>query len=115
MTRVKHGVSSRRRRTKTIKAVKGQRGPRSKLLKTAKEAGRKSLLAQYVGRKKKKRDFRALWISRISAACKQEGASYSKFIDGLKKAKIELNRKVLAEIACSDNRAFKLLVKKAGL
>ncbi len=112
MSKVKHAVSSRKRRKKVLKAVKGQRGARSKLLKTAKEAARKSLIANYIGRKKKKRDFRALWITRITAACKLEGISYSKFISGLKKIGVILNRKILSEIAADDNRGFKLLVKK---
>jgi large subunit ribosomal protein L20 len=111
MTRVKHAPSSLKRRKKTLKAVKGQRGARSKLLRTAKEAVRKGMASSYVGRKRKKREFRQLWISRISAACKGEDISYNKFIAGLKKAKIELNRKLLAEIALIDDRAFKKLVE----
>ena len=113
MSRVKHAASSLRRRKKVLKAAKGQQGSRSKLLKTAKEAVRKSLISNYIDRKKKKRDFRSLWIARITAACKDEGISYSKFIAGLKKAKIELNRKILADLAATDNRGFKTLVKKA--
>ncbi|MFH1552032.1 MAG: 50S ribosomal protein L20 [Candidatus Omnitrophota bacterium] len=112
MTRVKHATSSLRRRKKTLKAVKGQRGSRSKLFRIAKEAVRKSMISSYIDRKKKKRDFRALWITRITAACREEGISYSKFIAGLKKAKIDLNRKILADLAASDSRAFKTLVKK---
>ena len=113
MTRVKHAKSSLSRKKKVFKSVKGQRGSRSKLLKTAKEAARKSLIASYIGRKKKKRDFRSLWITRITAACKGEGISYSRFISGLKKADIVLNRKVLADLAVRDEKAFKALVKKA--
>ncbi|MFC1643977.1 50S ribosomal protein L20 [Candidatus Omnitrophota bacterium] len=112
MTRVKHATSSLKRRKKTLKAAKGQRGARSKLLKIAKEAVRKGMIASYIDRKKKKRDFRSLWITRITAACREEGISYSKFIAGLKKAKIDLNRKILADLAANDNRAFKTLVKK---
>ncbi len=112
MTRVKHAPSSLKRRKRVLKATKGQRGPRSKLSKLAKEALRKSLIYNYAGRKNKKRDFRALWINRITAACKAEGISYSKFIAGLKKNEIVLNRKVLADIAACDNRGFKTLVKK---
>ncbi|MFC1480022.1 50S ribosomal protein L20 [Candidatus Omnitrophota bacterium] len=112
MTKVKHATSSLKRRKKTLKAAKGQRGARSKLLRTAKEAVRKSMIASYIDRKKKKRNFRALWITRITAACRQEGISYSKFIAGLKKAKIDLNRKILADLAANDSRAFKTLVKK---
>ncbi len=112
MTRVKHAASSLKRKKKVLKAVKGQRGARSRLLRTAKEAVRKSMVASYIGRKKKKSDFRALWITRITAACKAEGTSYSKFIAGLKNAKIILNRKILADIAASDNDGFKVLVEK---
>lgn len=114
MAKVKHAVSSRKKRKKTLKAVKGQRGARSKLLKTAKESGRKSLVASYGARKKKKSDFRALWITRITAACRQEGVSYSRFIADLKKAKIDLNRKMLAELAAGDERAFKAIIKKVN-
>lgn len=112
MTRVKHAVSSRRRRKKALKAAKGQRGSRSKLLRTAKESVRRAMVASYSGRKRKKGEFRSLWISRINAACKTEGISYSRFIEGLKKANIFLNRKMLADTAVNDNRGFKALVKK---
>ena len=111
MTKVKHAASSLKRRKKVLKAVKGQRGSRSRLLKTAKEASRKALIASYIGRKKKKGDFRALWIARLSAACKAFGISYSKFIDGLNKAKIKLNRKMLSEIAIQDEKGFKKIVE----
>jgi large subunit ribosomal protein L20 len=113
MTRVKHAKSSLGRKKRMFKAVKGQRGTRSTLLKTAKEALRKSLIASYIGRKKKKRDFRSLWIARITAACRAEGISYSRFIAGLKKANVSLNRKILAFLAAKDEKAFKVLVKKA--
>ena len=112
MTKVKHAPASLKRRKKTLNAVKGQRGGRSKLLRTAKDAARKALVSNYANRKKKKSDFRSLWITRITAACKEEGISYSKFIAGLKGAKIELNRKILADLAANDNRAFKALVKQ---
>ena len=114
MARVKHATSSLKRRKRVLKSVKGQRGSRSKLLRTAKEAARKSMIAQYIGRKDKKGDFRSLWITRITAACRAEGISYSKFIAGLKSSKIELNRKILADLAVNDEKAFKTLVKKAG-
>lgn len=114
MTRVKHATSSLKRRKRTLKAVKGQQGGRSKLLKTAKEAVRKSMLANYIDRKKNKRNFRTLWITRITAACRAEGVAYSRFIAGLKKANIELNRKILADLAANDERAFKTLIKKSG-
>ncbi len=112
MTKVKHAASSLKRRKKVLKAVKGQRGARSKLLRTAKEAVRKSMISNYIDRKRKKSDFRSLWISRITAACKQEDISYSKFIAGLKKARIDLNRKILADIAANDSSGFKEIVKK---
>ena len=111
MVKVKHAPSSLRRRKKTLKAAKGQYGARSRSHKIAKEAVRKGLVSSYIGRKLKKRDFRSLWISRISAACKEEDISYSKFIDGLKKGKVELNRKVLAQLAVSDSKGFKKLVE----
>jgi large subunit ribosomal protein L20 len=113
MTKVKHAKSSLRRKKKIFKAVKGQVGSRSKLLKTAKEAVRKSLIANYIGRKKKKGDFRSLWITRITAACRAEGTSYSRFMAGLKKTQIALNRKMLAEMAANDAEAFRELVEKA--
>ena len=112
MTKVKHGPSSLKKRKKVLKAVKGQRGSRSKLLRTAKESSRKSLIANYIDRKKHKSNFRSLWIARITAACKEEGISYSKFIAGLKNAKIELDRKMLADLAAVDIKAFKTIVKK---
>jgi large subunit ribosomal protein L20 len=112
MTKVKHATSSLKRRKKVLKAAKGQRGARSKLFRTAKEATRKSMITSYVGRKDKKGDYRSLWITRITAACRQEGISYSKFIAGLKKAKIELNRKILADLAANDDRGFKALIKQ---
>ena len=111
MTKVKHGPSSLKRRKRTLKAVKGQYGARSKKLRTAKEAVRKGLTSSYAGRKLKKREFRQLWISRISAACKEEGISYSKFMAALKKGKIELDRKVLAQIALDDSKGFKKIVE----
>ena len=113
MTRVKHAKSSLKRRKKTLKAAKGQYGARSKKLRTAKEAVRKGMVLSYIGRKLKKRQFRSLWISRISAACKNEEISYSKLIAGLKKQKSELNRKMLADIALSDEKGFKKLVETA--
>ncbi|MFH1395416.1 MAG: 50S ribosomal protein L20 [Candidatus Omnitrophota bacterium] len=113
MTKVKHAPSSLKRKKRTLKAMKGGRGATSKLLKTAKEAVRKAMVYNYIGRKKKKSDFRSLWIARITAACKEEGVSYSKFIAGLKKSNIELNRKVLADLAATDNKAFKTLVNKS--
>ncbi|MGB2601028.1 MAG: 50S ribosomal protein L20 [Candidatus Omnitrophota bacterium] len=112
MTKVKHAPSSLKRRKKVLKAAKGQRGARSKLFRTAKEAVRKSMISNYVDRKKKKGDYRSLWITRITAACREGGISYSKFIGGLKKSNIELNRKILADLAANDDRGFKALIKQ---
>ncbi|MFH1790571.1 MAG: 50S ribosomal protein L20 [Candidatus Omnitrophota bacterium] len=111
MTRVRWAVASRRRRKKVLKKAKGQFGGRSKLYRTAKESVQKGMCYSYRDRKQKKRLFRNLWISRINAACKEAGISYSKFMGGLKKAKIELNRKVLADLAVTDKKAFKEIVK----
>ncbi|MBQ6380174.1 MAG: 50S ribosomal protein L20 [Clostridia bacterium] len=113
MARVKGAMMTRKRRKKTLKMAKGYYGAKSKLFKTAKEAVMKSGNYAYIGRKQKKRDFRRLWITRISAACKQNGMNYSTFINGLKKAGIELNRKMLSEIAISDPKAFTALTEQA--
>ncbi len=113
MARVKGAMMTRKRRKKVLKLAKGYYGSKSKLFKTAKEAVMKSGQYAYIGRKQKKRDFRALWITRISAACRANGINYSTFMNGLKKAKITLNRKMLSEIAIHDEKAFKELVKKA--
>ena len=104
---------TRKRRKKILKLAKGYFGAKSKQFRTANEAVMKSLTYAYIGRKLKKRDFRSLWITRISAACAQNGINYSRFINGLKKANITLNRKVLAELAVSDPAAFTSLVEKA--
>ena len=113
MARVKGAMMTRKRRKKTLKMAKGYYGAKSRLFKTAKEAVMKSGNYAYIGRKQKKRDFRRLWITRISAACKQNGMNYSTFINGLKKAGIELNRKILSEIAVSDPKAFTALTEQA--
>ncbi len=113
MARVKGAMMTRKRRKKVLKLAKGYYGSKSKLFKTAKEAVMKSGQYAYIGRKQKKRDFRALWITRISAACRANGINYSTFMNGLKKAKITLNRKMLSEIAIHDEKAFAELVKKA--
>ena len=113
MARVRHGVSTKKRKKRTLKAAKGYRGGRSKLYRTAKETVARARAYAFVGRKLKKRSFRSLWITRISAACKANGISYSQFMNGLKKSKIVLNRKVLAEIAVSHKTAFKKLVEIA--
>ena len=113
MARVKGAMMTRKRRKKILKLAKGYFGAKSKQFRTANEAVMKSLTYAYIGRKLKKRDFRSLWITRISAACAQNGINYSRFICGLKKANINLNRKVLAELAVSDAVAFTALVEKA--
>ena len=113
MARVKGAMRTRKRHKKILNAAKGYRGAKSKLFKTANQAVMKSLLYSYIGRKQKKRDFRQLWIARINAAARMNGMSYSKFMNGLKKADISLNRKMLAEIAVSDAAAFTALGEKA--
>ncbi|MGN0536902.1 MAG: 50S ribosomal protein L20 [Acutalibacteraceae bacterium] len=113
MARVKGALATRKRRKKTLKLAKGYWGSKSKHFKMAKEAVMKSGNYAYIGRKQKKRDFRRLWITRISAGCKANGVNYSTFINGLKKAGITLNRKMLSEIAIADPAAFTALVEKA--
>ena len=113
MARVKGALATRKRRNKVLKLAKGYFGAKSKLFKTAKEAVMKSGQYAYIGRKQKKRDFRRLWITRISAAAKMNGMNYSTFINGLNKAGVTLNRKMLAEIAVSDAAAFTALTEKA--
>ncbi len=113
MARVKGALMTRKRRKKTLKLAKGYFGAKSKHFKMAKQDVMKSGNYAYIGRKQRKRDFRRLWITRISAACRMNDISYSVFMNGLKKANIALNRKMLAEIAVSDEAAFKALVEKA--
>lgn len=113
MARVKGALATRKRRKKVLKLAKGYYGAKSKLFKTAKEAVMKSGQYAYVGRKQKKRDFRRLWITRISAGCKQNGMNYSTFMNGMKKAGITMNRKMLSELAIHDCEAFTALVEKA--
>ena len=113
MPRVKRGTHRKGVRTKTLKAASGYFLTKSKLNRSAQEAVEKALRYGYVGRRQKKRDFRALWITRINAACKAAGFTYSRFIDGLKKAGINLNRKVLAQIAFDDEPAFRALIEKS--
>ncbi len=113
MARIKGAIMTRKRRNKVLRLAKGYYGSKSTLYKTAKQAVMKSGNYAYIGRKQKKRDFRRLWISRISAACKMNGMNYSTFINGLKKADINLNRKMLAEIAVADPAAFTALTEKA--
>jgi large subunit ribosomal protein L20 len=113
MARVKGALMTRKRRKKTLKLAKGYFGSKSRHFKMAKQAVMKSGNYAFVGRKARKRDFRRLWITRISAACRANGVSYSVFMNGLKKAGVVLNRKMLAEIAVADEAAFKSLVEKA--
>ena len=113
MPRVKRGSKRRNNRKKTLALAKGFFLTKSKLHRSAQEAVEKSLKYGYVGRKQKKRNFRELWIVRISAACKAAGISYSKFMNGLKKSGIDVNRKVLADIVASDTNGFTALVDKA--
>ena len=113
MARVKGALSTRKRRKKILKLAKGYRGHKSKNFRVANQAVMKSLVYAYIGRKQKKRDFRRLWITRISAAAKMNDINYSQLMNGLKKAGIEINRKMLSEIAIHDADAFKALVEKA--
>ena len=113
MARVKRAMATRKRRNKTLKLAKGYWGAKSKHFKMAKEAVMKSGNYAYIGRRLKKRDFRKLWITRISAACKMNGMNYSTFMNGLKKAGITLNRKMLSEIAINDAAGFTALTEKA--
>ena len=113
MARVKGAMMTRKRRKKILKLAKGYWGAKSKHFKMANQAVMKSLTYAYVGRKRKKRDFRRLWITRISAAAKMNGMNYSRFMNGLKKANVDINRKMLAEMAHNDPAAFKALTELA--
>ena len=113
MARVKGALMTRKRRNKTLKLAKGYFGSKHRLFKTAKQAVMKSGNYAYIGRKQRKRDFRRLWITRISAAARANGMNYSTFMNGLKKAGVTLNRKMLSEIAIHDPAAFTALVEKA--
>ena len=111
MARVKGAMMTRKRRNKVLKLAKGYWGAKSKHFKMANEQVMKSLTYAYVGRKQKKRNFRQLWITRISAACKANGMNYSNFMHGLKLAGVEINRKMLAEMAVNDKAAFTQLTE----
>ncbi|MBQ1195384.1 MAG: 50S ribosomal protein L20 [Clostridia bacterium] len=113
MARIKGAMMTRKRRNKVLKAAKGYWGAKSKHFKMAKQAVMKSGNYAFIGRKLKKRDFRRLWITRISAEAKVNGMNYSTFMHGLKKAGSDLNRKMLAELAVSDKAGFAALVEKA--
>ena len=113
MARVKGAMMTRKRRNKVLKMAKGYWGAKSKHFKMANEQVMKSLTYAYVGRRLKKRDFRRLWITRISAACKQRGINYSNFVHGLKTAGVAIDRKMLAELAVNNEAAFTQLVDMA--
>ena len=113
MARVKRGVTSRAKHKKVFKAVKGQYGRRKNTIRAARQAMEKAMQYAYRDRKAKKREFRSLWIQRINAGVRSEGLTYSKFINGLSKSGIKLDRKILAEIAYENPQAFKTIVKKA--
>jgi len=113
MARVKRGVNAKKRHKKVLKQAKGYYGAKGKLFRTANQAVMKSLNYSFIGRKLRKRDFRKLWIARINAAARVNGLSYSKFISGLKKANIEINRKMLSEMAIHDAEGFSQLVEIA--
>ena len=112
MTRVKRGVTSHAKHKKVLKAVKGQWGRRKNTIRVARQAMEKAMQYAYRDRRAKKREFRSLWIQRINAGVREEGITYSKFIHGLNKSGIKLDRKVLADIAYNDPQAFKTIVKK---
>lgn len=113
MARVKGGMSTKKRRNRVLKLAKGYRGAKSKQFRTAKQAVMKSLSYAYVGRKLRKREFRRLWIARINAAARLNGLSYSRFMNGLKNANVNINRKMLSELAISNPAAFTQLVEIA--
>ena len=113
MARVKRGVTSHARHKKVLKQVKGQYGRRKNTIRVAKQSLEKAMQYAYRDRRNKKRDFKSLWIQRINAGARAEGLTYSKFINGLSKSGIKLDRKILAEIAYDNPEAFKTIVKKA--
>lgn len=113
MARVKRGINAKKRHKKILKQAKGYFGAKSKLFRPANQAVMKSLNYAYIGRKLRKRDFRQLWIARINAAARLNGMSYSKFINGLKKANVDINRKMLSEMAIHDATGFANLVEIA--
>ena len=113
MARVKRGVTSRAKHKKVLKAVKGQWGRRKNTIRIARQAMEKAMQYDYRDRRNKKREFKSLWIQRINAGVRSEGLTYSKFINGLSKSGIKIDRKILAEIAYDNPQAFKIIVKKA--
>ena len=115
MARVKRGVTSHAKHKKVLKQVKGQYGRRKNTIRIARQAMEKAMQYAYRDRRAKKREFRSLWIQRINAGVREQGLTYSRFIDGLNKSKIKLDRKVLADLAYNNPEAFKSLVKKVQL
>ena len=113
MARTKRGVTSRDKHKKVLKAVKGQWGRRKNTIRIARQAMEKAMQYAYRDRRNKKRDFKSLWIQRINAGVRAEGLTYSKFINGLSKSGIKIDRKILAEIAYDNPQAFKTIIKKA--
>ena len=113
MARVKRGVTSRSKHKKVLKAVKGQWGRRKNTIRVARQAMEKAMQYAYRDRRNKKRDFKSLWVQRINAGVRSEGLTYSRFINGLSKSGIKIDRKILAEIAYDNPEAFKTIVKKA--
>ena len=113
MARTKRGVVTRAKHNKVLKSVKGQRGRRKNTIRVARQAMEKAMQYAYRDRRNKKRDFKSLWITRINAGVRAEGMTYSKFVNGLSKSGIKIDRKILAEIAYDNPEAFKTIVKKA--
>jgi large subunit ribosomal protein L20 len=113
MARIKGGLNAKKRHNRTLKLAKGYRGARSKQYRTAKQSVMRALTSSYAGRKERKRQFRQLWIARINAAARLNGISYSKFMFGLKNAGVEMNRKMLAEMAVNDAQGFASLAELA--
>ena len=113
MARIKGGLNAKKKHNRVLKLAKGYRGARSKQYRVAKQSVMRALTSAYAGRKQKKRNFRSLWITRISAGCKMNGMNYSTFMNGLKKAGITMNRKMLSEIAINDSAAFTAICEKA--
>ena len=113
MARIKGGMNAKKKHNRVLKLAKGYRGARSKQYRVAKQSVMRALTSSYAGRKQKKRQFRQLWIARINAAARLNGLSYSKFMYGLKLAEVDINRKMLAELAVSDEAAFAKLVETA--
>ena len=113
MARIKGGLNAKKKHNRVLKLAKGYRGDRSKQYRIAKQSVMRAMASSYVGRKQRKRQFRQLWIARINAAARMNGLSYSKFMYGLKKSGIDLNRKVLADMAVADKEAFAKLAETA--